>query len=556
MASNQTETASLPITHGDSAFRVAVDIKRWPATRRLAVDYAFDFSALAPFFAGNPQEPAAWRGAIERAQQHTRQRGAIAAILARQQEERGAPAPARAAACELLNPSTVAVVTGQQVGLFGGPLFTLLKALTAIKLAERTRAEHGVPAIAIFWMDAEDHDWDEVRSSTFFDESLAAKTVELPARADNERAGCVTLDDAITEALRQLGAQLAPTEFREELLAALRAAYAPGRRMAESFGRWLESVLGNRGLVVFDSSDRAAKPLVAPLFARELATAGATARAAAEAGEQLAARGYHAQVQTQDGSVALFSLDGGRRPIRRQDGLLLLDDRAVPQAEAAALAQSEPAGFSPNVLLRPLVQDTLFPTICYVAGPNELAYLGQLKGVYAHFDLPMPLMYPRASATLVDRAALRFLNKYQLPLETLQTQDDSALNQLLAAQMPAAVEQGFERATTATTAALDALIAALPAVDPTLEGAARSTLTRMQNDLTTLHAKTIQAAKRRDDTLRRQFDRTRALTFPGGHSQERVVGFVSFLNQYGPALIDRLAEELPLDVGHHWIVAI
>jgi bacillithiol synthase len=202
------------------------------------------------------------------------------------------------------------------------------------------------------------------------------------------------------------------------------------------------------------------------------------------------------------------------------------------------------------------VQDTIFPTICYVAGPNELAYLGQLRGVYDHFGVPMPLMYPRASVTLMDSAGLRFLTKYKLPLEALQAQDEAALNELLKAQIPRVVEESVAEASRTIEAQMARVVQAMPALDPTLEGAARSTLQRMQHDLQTLQTKMIQAAKRRDETLRRQFMHARALAFPDGHAQERTIGFVSFLNQYGPALVERLDEALPLDMGRHWIVTI
>jgi uncharacterized protein YllA (UPF0747 family) len=165
-------------------------------------------------------------------------------------------------------------------------------------------------------------------------------------------------------------------------------------------------------------------------------------------------------------------------------------------------------------------------------------------------------MYPRASATLLDSAALRFLTKYKLPLEALQAQDEAALNELLKAQIPQVVEDSFAEAQTGIQAQMAKLVQAMPALDPTLQGAATSTLERMQRDLQTLHGKMIQAAKRRDETLRRQFIHARALAFPGGHAQERSIGFLSFLNQYGPALVDRLDEELPLDLGRHWIVTI
>jgi bacillithiol biosynthesis cysteine-adding enzyme BshC len=538
-----------------------VDVRRFPWIRRLAADYAYDFRAVASFFSGDPADRAAWADAISRTQAHERRRDEIAAVIASQQERRQAPARAREAGRLLADGRTVAVVTGQQAGLFGGPLFTLLKALTALKLAEQVSRDHNVPAVALFWIDAEDHDWEEVRPCTVFDEALTPRTVSLPARPGVEPAPVATvrLDSSVVEVLAEIERILPPTEFRPSIMAGLRRAYTPGVGMADAFGRWLEEVLGGRGLIVYDSSDPASKPLVSQVFARELSMPGQTVKLAALAGSDLTARGYHAQVHALDDTLALFHLnqeDGSRRAIRQQDGRFLVGDHQYPAATLLTQATERPAGFSPNVLLRPIVQDTLFPTICYVAGPNELAYLGQLRGVYAHFGVPMPLFYPRATATILDSAALRFLTKYKLPLEALQARDEAALNELLKTQIPPVVDEAFVASAQAIETQMTRLIQTLPALDPTLEGAARSTLERMQRDLQTLHGKMIQAAKRRDETLRRQFIRARALAFPGGHAQERTIGFVSFLNQYGPALVDRLDEELPLDLGRHWIVTI
>jgi bacillithiol biosynthesis cysteine-adding enzyme BshC len=542
----------------ESSVRIPVDVRRFPWIRRLAADYAYAFPSVAPFFSGNPADQVAWADAIARTQAHQRRRGDIAAVLARQQEHRGAPIKARDAARLLADPRTVAVVTGQQAGLFGGPFFTLLKALTALKLADQVARDHGVPAVAVFWIDAEDHDWEEVRSCTVFDDQLEPQSVSLPARPGVEPAPVATvrLDESILDVLAAVEQLLPKTDFRASVMDGLRQAYAPGRGMAEAFGRWMESVLGDRGLIVYDSSDPSAKPLVAEVFARELSMPGQTAKLAALAGSDLTARGYHAQVNAQDDSLALFHLDSSRRAIRQQDGRFVVGEQPFETAALVAQATEQPTSFSPNVLLRPIVQDTIFPTICYVAGPNELAYLGQLRGVYQHFGVPMPLFYPRSTATLLDSAALRFLTRYKLPIESLQAQDEAALNDLLQTQIPQVVEDSFTAAAQGIQAQMSRVIDAMPALDPTLEGAARSTLERMQRDLQTLHGKMIQAAKRRDETLRRQFIHARALAFPGGHAQERTIGFLSFLNEYGPALVERLDEELPLDLGRHWIVTI
>jgi bacillithiol synthase len=530
-----------------TASRVPVEIRRFPWIKRLAADYAFEYGRVADFFAGNPAQPATWRDAIQRAQQHPRDRATIADILQAQQRRRGAPPDALAAAARLRDPKSVAIVTGQQAGLFGGPLFTLLKALTTIQLASRIAGEHGVPTVAVFWIDAEDHDWDEVRSCGVLDSDLNFAEVAIgnPPGAGEGPVARVRLDDSAGTAIDQLAALAPSTEFTPSLLDQLRATYEPGAGMVDAFARWLESILGPRGLVVFDSSDPAAKPLAGPVFERELTHAGEASRLAAAAGAKLTERGYHAQVSPHENQAALFHLDGLRAPIRIADAAALADR-----------VRTHPTEFSPNVLLRPLVQDTLFPTVGYVAGPNELGYLAQLRGVYDGFGVPMPLMYQRATATIVDSNAMRFLSRHDLRLELLRPQDEGTLNQLLEAQIPSAVAISMDEAVQAVSERMETLSRAVAQLDTTLEGAARAAAGRMQDDLKKLHAKIVQAMKRRDETVRRQFKSAQAQAFPGGQPQERAVGSIYFLNKYGPDLVDRLIDELPLDQGMHWVMTI
>jgi bacillithiol biosynthesis cysteine-adding enzyme BshC len=535
-----------------------VDVRRFPWVRPLAGDYAFNFDNVAALYAGDPTSPDAWRDAIERTQRHARQRDRIASVVAAQQARRGAPQPSRDAGARLAHQQTVAVLTGQQAGAFGGPLFTLLKAITAIQLARMASRTHGVPVVPVFWVDAEDHDWEEVASCTVLDAALQPRTVTIPPPegAGDLPVAALKLDARVEQSLDELQQALAQTDFTGWVLDDLRAAYRSGSGMADAFARWLETILGPYGLVVFDSADAAAKPLVADLFARELQTAGRSAALASESGDLLAARGHAPQVVPQPDSVSLFHIDGARRSIRRQgDGFLIGEHRHTPGALAAEAA-SNPDRFSPNVLLRPVVQDTLFPTIAYVAGPSELAYLGQLGGVYRHFGVPMPLMYPRATATLVDAATARFLARYDLPLEELQPQDESALNRLLHSQLPQSIEQAMTEAEDSIRRGMQQVIDAMPALDPTLAGAARTTLGKMEHELRSLQSKMIHAAKRRDETLRRQFTRAQVQAFPHGHPQERTLGVVFFLNRYGPALVDRLLEELPVELGQHWVISI
>ena len=429
---------------------------------------------------------------------------------------------------------------------------------TALHLAERGTREHGVPAVPIFWIESEDHDWQEVNACTVLDQDLHPRTITLgtPPGAGEGPVASVLLDRSVLAALDSLRDTLPPTEFTSATIDALTQAYRPGAGMSDAFGRWLSSLVGRFGLVVHDSSEPAAKALVGAIFTRELEQPRVTTMLAAEQGRALVEAGYHAQVVSHPDNVALFKLDGVRHTVHYREGSFVVGDAVVAAPDLLDQSRRHPERFSPNVLLRPVVQDALFPTCCYVAGPNELAYLAQLRPIYAHFGVPQPLLVPRASVTLVDAAAAKFLAKYDVALETLQADSESALNHLLERQLPGSVEDAFDEVSRMVEAGMTKLVDAVPAIDPTLAGAARGALGRMQHDLDTLHGKIIQAAKRRDETLRRQFARVRAQAFPDGHPQERAVGFVYFLNRCGPALVDRLHDDAPPDMGTHWVLTV
>lgn len=547
--------------HADSTTQAVqpqgIDLRQWSASR-LSLDYTFAHDALARYYAGNPADPDAWRRVIAQVQAHPRQRDRLVAILQAQLTDRDAPEQARAAAAKLADPRTVAIVTGQQAGLFGGPLYTLMKGLTAARLAADIETQFGVPCVTVFWNHAEDHDWDEVASAWVLDGDLEPHRLTIGG-VDGDRhvpVGRVALPDDISRVIGELTSHLPRTEFTDETVGLLRQCYQPGAGMADAFGRLLDHLLGPLGVVVFDGSDPAAKPLAGAIFQRELAAPGRTRELATDAGRSLAADGYHAQVLVQPDATALFSLGDERVPIKHRDGTFLVGDAPVDTAALEADAVDHPERFSPNVLLRAVVQDTLLPTIAYVAGPSELAYLGQLKDVYAFHATPMPLIVQRATGTILDAASLRFLARTSLELRTLQAQDEHVLNQWLEAQLPPAVDQGLRDLETALDERIEALLAAVPALDPTLEGAVKSSQGRLVHEVRGLHTKVIAAAKRRHETLRRQFAHAQHLAFPGGHPQERVVCLAWYMNRFGPALVPRVYECLPVEGGKHWLLQI
>jgi bacillithiol biosynthesis cysteine-adding enzyme BshC len=539
--------------------RDAIDVRRLPWIRPLVGAYASDFASVAPLFAGNPADPGAWQQTIARVQRAPRDRQALVALLRRQLESRHAPAEAHAAVDTLADPAAVAVVTGQQAGLFGGPLYTLLKAVTAIQLARRVTEAHGAPCVPVFWVDEEDHDWDEIRSAEVVDAALARHTVtlaDLPG-AREQTIASLALDDGINDALAELEGLLTGGDSAADVVAALRRHYRPGTRMSTAFAGWIETLLGKHGLVVFQSADPAAKPLVGDLFVRELERPGRTTALALEAGQEMRRLGHEPQVEPGSDSVALFYVDEhGRHSVKHRGGEFVVGDNAHAGAALVDQARATPQRFSPNVLLRPVVQDRLFPTVCYVGGPSELAYQAQLKRVYQEFGVELPLLYSRGSATLLDSSSVRFLTRHRLPLEALQGQDDLALNKLLESQLPPSIERALEDATADVAARAAALKKEVAALDPTLSGAVDTTADHMRQALDTLRHKIIHAAKRKDETLRRQFQKTRDLGFPGGHPQERCLNVTFAVSRYGMTVCDRLLESMPLDTSKHYVLTL
>jgi len=536
---------------------VAVDIGRLPGNKPLAGSYASDFGALEHFFAGNPADPAAWRRAIAARQRPAKSINPITGILQDQLRARNAPASTLEMAARLDDPRAVAVVTGQQAGLFGGPLYTLLKAISVVRLARNVERTYDVPAIPVFWVDAEDHDLDEIRSCRILDADLKVTSVSLPMSSPTGTpAGAVILGPEIEAVIDTVSSTLPRTDFTEDLIAELRSAYAPGVRLVDGFASWLERQLGELGLVVFDASDPQAKPLVADLFERELRSPGTTSDLARSSGNQLQASGFHAQVRPPDDATALFLLDSARRSIRRHGSDFQIENEQFSAETLLERHRVDPTCLSPNVLLRPVVQDQLFPTVCYVAGPNELAYLGQLREVYAHFKVPMPLIAQRLSASVVDTAVLKFLHRQHIALEELQPRDEAALNRLLGAQLPELVERALSAIELAVSDHMTTLSTEVATVDPTLSGAAESTRGRVNRELNNFRNKVVQAAKRRDQTLRRQFSRAQDQLFPEGVLQERAVSNLYFLNRYGPTLTTHLTNNPTFDTTHHWVISV
>ena len=541
----------------------SIDYRHLSWAARLVCDYCHDFERLRPFFEGSPLDPDAWRQAIKTRQENPVNHPQIKAAVMEQLTSRRAPDAALASAEKLSNPATVAIVAGQQAGLFGGPLFTLLKGLTAIAVAREVSVKYTVQAVPVFWVHAEDHDLAEISNCSVLTSDFEFETITIPHDSSSSQpASAVRLNDSIVSTLNRLRELLPNTEFSNSVFNQLSNAYKPGRGIVDAFALWMDTLLGPHGLVVFDASDTAVKSIARPLFQQEIDTVGETSRLATESGSDLIAKGYHAQVTPSQNSTALFYLSDSRQAIRLNanertpERTFDIDGEILSLQQINVQLANNPDAFSPNVLLRPIVQDKIFPTIATIVGPSELAYFGQLRQVYNHFDIPMPIIYPRASATIMDQGTLRFMERYDVSFEMLQAQDDGVLNRLLSNLLPDEVDKTIEETKQAITDHLAAVSVGVAKVDPTLVGAVETTKDRMDRDLKKLGGKIIQAAKRRDETLQRQFRRARSQSFPNGDPQERAINCIYFLNRYGLQMVDHVIKQLPLKIGQHGLITV
>lgn len=518
-------------------------------------DYLSGCSRVQSFYDGARWDAEGLVAASQRALALPRRRDALARVLARQQESRGA-SDAVARAHLLADERAAAVVTGQQAGLFGGPLFVLYKALTALKVAAILEERRGLPVVPVFWVAADDHDFAEVRSTTVLDESgqlynLRYAPLHEPVAQPASR---IVLDETITALVDELRRALPQSPHRDSILQRLAGAYQPGATLAGAFARFLSSLLPD--LVILDPADTELKALMVPVLAREILESSPTSRLATQVGESLLAAGYHQQVPVRPGFLNLFVLmEGERRALGTLNGNVEVRGlgKRMTLAEAARLLESDPLPWSPGVLLRPLAQDLLLPTAGYVGGPAEIAYHAQIGPSYAHFGIPRPALIPRPGMTLIEPAPARALDAETIAPQELQADPEVILARWAQESYPD-VEAAFSRAREALEREMAAVEATLGALDPTLRAAADAARGRALHQVETLREKATRALKKRDQSRAERLRRTRDALFPGGSLQERGLGLVGPLARHGEELIGAVREAMdPWARGHQFI---
>ena len=534
----------------------ALDYRSFGSYKPLFLDYLDRFEKLSPFFAANPYEKSSWQRIAGELKHREHPRARVAEALRSLNRDASCDA-ATLGSLDALASGALAVVTGQQVGLFGGPLYTLYKALTAVRLAEWAGAELGTKVVPVFWMDTDDHDFAEVQKSYLVDRDGELRQLLYESTRGVERlpVGSLVLERAVENLMSSASNALPDTEFKADIFGTLKECYVPGRTMAQAFGAWLHHMTRGTGLIIVDPSLQELKALGSDLFLREVEEDSASSKSVRQTTEELLALGYHEQASPSDGQLNLFCTSPGRYPVSVADsGFRLSGDDSVPVAskdELKRLVQAEPSRFSPNVLLRPIYQDSLLPTLAYVAGPNELAYFAQLGAVYRHFGVTMPLIASRMSFTVIERPQTRFLERYAVDITKLSTDDESLLNDIVRTHTPPQLDNDLTRAYTCIQEITSALERDLAAVDKTLVPTVRSTRGKLLHHLKELESRTLRAVKRNNETLRSQFLSTRTALFPGFGMQERRLSAVGFLNRHGWHFSRMLAEAVVPESKQH-----
>jgi bacillithiol biosynthesis cysteine-adding enzyme BshC len=454
----------------------------------------------------------------------------------------------------------LAVVSGQQAGLFTGPLYTIYKALSAVKLAGCLTQRH-TKAVPVFWIATEDHDFPEVARAEFIGRDC--KLTDVAASSDlhqeGQPVGRVVIDSSIEVILTQLLELLPISEFTPDLEVVVRDAWRPGRSYGEAFARMMTSLLGRHGLVLLDPLDPRLKALAAPLYAKAALRAHDIATAIETRSQRLVEVGYHAQVTASENSFPLFLHDdsGARQAlIRAGDGRYTTKqtDESYTIEELANLALSQPEKFSPNVTLRAVIQDYLLPTIAYYGGAAEIAYFAQTGEVYRLLERPITPILPRSSLTMIERHTGRVLERYGLGLADLFAGPESVLKRVVEEHLGAQTAKSFTSTEATVNSELDDLREQLRSIDPTLADALETGRRKINYQLEGLRTRFHRAQMARDEATQRQLERAFDQLFPHKELQERHINITSLLARHGRYVVDWIYNAINIGSNEHQIV--
>ncbi|HYL36203.1 MAG TPA: bacillithiol biosynthesis cysteine-adding enzyme BshC [Bryobacteraceae bacterium] len=514
-----------------------------PHTSRLFSDFQYHFDRVAAFYRHCPHDPSSYAAAAKELDFPADRRADLVSAL----RARNGPS----ASLDLLaQPDTVAVVTGQQVGLFSGPAYTIYKALTAVRLAAQLTLQ-GIPSVPIFWLATEDHDFAEVNHSFVFDAAHHPITLSVDGGEASERP--VGVIPIAAPPVARLQDAFAAFPHGAEVAEMVREAYRPGTTFGAAFQALLERLLAKSGLLFIDPLDESVRRMAAPVLRQALSCGDALHARLIERNRELEARGYHAQVHVEAKTSLAFLLSGDRRiTLRRQNGDYVSRERRYSASELIDLAEH----LSPNALLRPVVQDYVLPTVAYVGGPAELAYMAQAQVLYQELLGRMPVMLARSAFTLLDVRTAKLMERYGLAIPGFFQGDDGVREIVAQKLVPPALLREFEEIQNTTAESLGRLRRDLVSFDATLAAAADKSRSKMLHQLSKIERKTARESLKRNQRATADANYMSGLIYPEKHLQERFYSILPFVAKHGPDLMDSLYEHVNLGCPDHKVLVV
>jgi bacillithiol synthase len=528
-----------------------------PHTTQLFTDFLAYSPKIQQFYPRSPRLSDWLRDKTSAPSYDPVRRERVAGILERQNRSWGSSAKTLENVVRL-RAGASAVVTGQQVGLFGGPLFAIFKALTAVKLAEEA-SRGGVDCVPVFWLATEDHDLAEVNHTSILggDASLhkvATPTQGLPGAPVGMVKFGAEIEPVVAEVAGLIGESEAATFLREN--------YRPGETFGSAFARLFARLFADWGVILLDASDPELHAIAEPIYRSAIERAVALDQALLARGKALESASYHQQVKVTPFSTLLFALYAGSRvPIHRKEtGVspieFVIGEKAVSQAELLRRIAGEPQNFSANVLLRPVLQDYLLPTLGYTGGSAEVAYFAQAAVVYEALAGRVTPIIPRFSATLIEAKPQALLERYDLALPDL-FHGPEALRQTLATRvLPQDLQRAFGDAESRLENCLVEIRSALARLDKTLVDSATHAGEKMRYQLGQLRSRAARSEVRQSEILSRHAELLSHSLYPDKALQEREIAGICFVGRYGTHLLQELHDTIRLDCLDHQVVAL
>jgi len=513
-----------------------------PHTSSLFADVLYHPDRAAQFYRHPLRDAESYRAAAGEIHFTDAQRAGLVEALREQNE--GSPALQR-----LAQPGTLVVATGQQVGLFSGPAYTIYKALHAAKLADWL-TQNGIPAVPVFWLATEDHDFAEVNHTWVFDSEHQPHKLEMRRSASAQPAGEVTLVAPPVGELREL---LSGWSYGGEVASLVAETYRPGATMGTAFGDLLRRLLTDYDILQVDPMRPAFRELAVPAIRKALEGGDDLTNEVLERNRQLTGAGYHAQVHVEPQTSLVFLIENGKRNTLRRTGREYgLNGRRFSNEELAANAR----WLSPNALLRPVVQDAVLPTVANIAGPAEMAYLAQSEVIYRRVLGRMPVAVPRSGFTVLDERSRKRMEKYRLSLPDFFAGEDSLRQRIASSLVPPELTGAMRHTRETVDAALERFRATMTNFDPTLAKALDLSERKIRHQLSRIEGKTGREALRRDQRAAHDARSLYGLIYPERHLQERLYSFLPLLAKHGPELPRQIYEAIELGCADHRILVV